>query len=180
MNYCCKNFFKHFFLKKMRLTLFLETPIWRISMASKYKKEKTPESSGLTREPFPNSKKIYVDGKIHNIQVAMREISIEDDEVSGMTVYDTSGPYTDLDIDIDAHKGLKPMRDKWIRGRGDVEQLPNFTSEFTRKNAENSNGIKFVSLRKPLRAIENSNVTQMHYAKKGIIHEREFSRFSIN
>lgn len=140
-------------------------------MASKYKKEKTPESSGLTREPFPNSKKIYVDGKIHNIQVAMREISIEDDDVSGMTVYDTSGPYTDLDIDIDVHKGLKPMRDKWVRGRGDVEQLPNFTSEFTRKNAENSNGIKFVSLRKPLRAIEKSNVTQMHYAKKGIITE---------
>jgi len=155
----------------MRLTLFSGTLSWRISMASNYKKEKTPESSSITREPFPNSKKIYVDGKIHNIHVAMREITIEEDDVSGITVYDTSGPYTDLDIDIDVRKGLKPIRDKWIRGRGDVEQLPNFTSEFSRKNAENSNGIKFVSLRKPLRAIENSNVSQMHYARKGIITE---------
>ena len=89
----------------------------------------------------------------------------------GVTVYDTSGPYTDPEKDIDVHRGLQPIRDSWIRGRGDVEQLPNFTSEFTRKNHESVNGIKFKSQRKPLRALHNSNVSQMHYARKGIVTE---------
>jgi phosphomethylpyrimidine synthase len=140
-------------------------------MASNYKKEKTPQSSIITRQPFPNSKKIYVPGQIHNISVGMREISVEDKDIPGITVYDTSGPYTDMDIKIDVLKGLKPVRERWIRGRGDVEQLPNFTSEFTRKNSESVNGIKFLSQRKPLRALKNSNVSQMHYARKGVITE---------
>ena len=155
----------------MRLTLFSGIPSWRISMASNYKKEKIPQSSIITRQPFPNSKKIYVPGQIHNISVGMREISLEDKSIPGITVYDTSGPYTDLDIKIDVHNGLEPIRDQWIRGREDVEQLLNFTSEFTRKNSESLNGIKFLSQRKPLRALKNSNVSQMHYARKGLITE---------
>ncbi len=155
----------------MRLTLFSGIPSWRISMASNYKKEKIPQSSIITRQPFPNSKKIYVPGQIHNISVGMREISLEDKSIPGMTVYDTSGPYTDLDKKIDVHNGLEPIRDQWIMGREDVEQLLNFTSEFTRKNSESLNGIKFLSQRKPLRALKNSNVSQMHYARKGLITE---------
>ncbi len=155
----------------MRLTLFSGIPSWRISMASNYKKEKIPQSSIITRQPFPNSKKIYVPGQIHNISVGMREISLEDKSIPGITVYDTSGPYTDLDIKIDVHNGLEPIRDQWIMGREDVEQLLNFTSEFTRKNSESLNGIKFLSQRKPLRALKNSNVSQMHYARKGLITE---------
>lgn len=140
-------------------------------MASNYKKEKTPQSSVITRQPFPNSKKIYIPGQIHNISVGMREISLDDQSIPGVTVYDTSGPYTDSDVEIDVHNGLKPLRDQWIRGRGDVELLPNFTSEFTRENSESVNGIKFLSQRKPLRALRNSNVSQMHYARKGVITE---------
>lgn len=85
------------------------------------KKEKTPNQSVISREPFPNSKKIYVSGKIHDITVAMREISLGDthDKFNGttekndpITVYDTSGPYTDPNIDIDVEKGLPQLRKK--------------------------------------------------------------------
>ena len=145
-------------------------------MSSSRKKEKIPTKSVITRDPFPKSKKIYVDGEIHDIKVAMREVGT-DDPVSdapgadkfSMALYDTSGPYTDPDVDIDVHRGLPPLREKWIRERGDVKELPDFSSEFARKRLERANGITFGNIRKPLCASPSRNVTQMHYAKKGII-----------
>lgn len=145
-------------------------------MGSSRKKEKIPAQSVITRDPFPKSRKVFVEGKIHDIKVAMREVETEDtiSENSGaekfrITLYDTSGPYTDPGADIDVRKGLPPLRSTWIKERGDVLELPDFSSEFARKRLERSNGITFGNTRKPLRAAPSRNVTQMHYAKKGII-----------
>lgn len=145
-------------------------------MSSSRKKEKIPTGSVITRDPFPKSKKIYVDGKIHDIKVSMREVETDDflsdapdAERFKITLYDTSGPYTDPEVEIDVHRGLPPLREKWIRERGDVFELPDFSSEFARKRLERANGITFGNIRKPLRASPSRNVTQMHYAKKGII-----------
>ena len=145
-------------------------------MSSSEKKEKIPTESVITRDPFPNSKKIYVDGEIHDIKVAMREVETDDflsdapgAEKFSITLYDTSGPYTDPEADIDVHKGLPPLREKWIREREDILELPDFSSEFARKRLERANGITFGNIRKPLCAAPSRNVTQMHYAKKGII-----------
>ncbi len=142
-------------------------------MSSSRKKEKIPAGSVITREPFPRSKKIYVDGNIHDINVAMREVEtddlLSDADRFRIALYDTSGPYTDPDVDIDVHRGLPPLREKWIKQRGDVEELPDFSSEFARKRLERANGITFGNIRKPLCAASSRNVTQMHYAKKGII-----------
>ncbi len=151
-------------------------------MSSSRKKEKIPTESAITRDSFPNSKKIYVDGKLHDIKVAMREVETDDSlseapdaDKFRITLYDTSGPYTDPDVDIDVHKGLPPLREKWIRERGDVSELSDFSSEFARKRLERANGITFGNIRKPLCAAPSRNVTQMHYAKNGIItHEMEY------
>lgn len=131
---------------------------------------------------YPNSKKIYVKGKIHDIKVGMREISqyptvtIKDgvrNEIpnSPVTVYDTSGPYTDPDIRIDINKGLPRHRDEWVAERNDTVTLENITSEYgkTRLNDHSLDGIRFPVFHKPRRAKEGKIVTQMHYAKKGII-----------
>src|SRR5690554_3817937 len=93
----------------------------------------------ITREPIPGSRKVYVPGVIHpDVRVPMREIEQTPtrsrvpggaDEVNPViTVYDTSGPYTDPDVAIDVRRGLLPLRLKWIRERGDVEELPNLSS----------------------------------------------------
>ncbi len=144
------------------------------------KKDQTPDNQVITREPFPGSKKIYVAGKIHNIQVAMREISLSDtvDKFNGkreknppVTVYDTSGPYTDPAIDIDVRKGIPKLRQEWIVNRNDVEELPEITSAYGKERLQNSNldHLRFEYIKKPLRAKSGHNVTQMHYARKGII-----------
>jgi phosphomethylpyrimidine synthase len=144
------------------------------------KKEKTPQQTMITREPFPSSRKIYVAGTIHNIQVAMREIMLSPTKTSSgsienipLVVYDTSGPYTDPAVSIDLHKGLPPLREPWILNRGDVEQLPQFTSEYARKRLQDDSKeqVRFHQTRKPLKAKAGCNVSQMHYAKKGIITE---------
>ena len=140
---------------------------------------KTPE---ITTEPFVRSRKIYVPGQLHDIQVPMREISLDDSPAaftSGkkgepnapMVVYDTSGPYTDPKVPIDIYKGLPRLREKWILERGDVEQLEGSTSRYTNERNENArfDPIRFPNLPKPYRAKKGQNVTQMHYAKKGII-----------
>ncbi len=145
-------------------------------MGSPRKQEKIPVQSVITRDPFPNSRKIFVDGKIHNIKVAMREIETADTVPGGpetenlrVTAYDTSGPYTDPDADLDVRQGLPRLREPWIKDRGDVWELPDFTSEFARKRLERSNGITFRNVRKPLRAAPGRNVTQMHYARQGVV-----------
>jgi len=145
------------------------------------RKDTAPKQAGITRKPFPNSKKIYVSGKIHpQIKVGMREIALSDttNSLTGkkipnepVTVYDTSGPYTDLDRDINIHEGLERIRESWIKDREDVEQLDAFSSSYCneRLNDKNLDHLRFGHLKKPLRAKKGQNVSQLHYAKKGII-----------
>jgi len=137
------------------------------------------QSHIITREPLPASRKIYVHGTLHNIQVAMREIALDNSPESfsqqgqptntPFTVYDTSGPYTDPQIAIDVHQGLEKLRLPWIMERGDVEQLPVFTSAYTRERMTHLNGLHFKNIALPLRARAGKNVSQMYYAKRGII-----------
>lgn len=144
------------------------------------KKEKIPTEGVISRSPFPKSKKIYVPGKLHDIQVPMREISLADshDKLNGATeqnpsiaVYDTSGPYTDPNVQIDVKKGLPSVRGKWIMDRGDVEELPGISSEYGNQRLADKklDALRFEHLHKPLRAKKGRNVTQLHYARKGII-----------
>ena len=144
-------------------------------------KDTAPQEGKITRNPFPNSKKIYVQGKIHpQIKVAMREIYVSDtiDSVTKknipnepVTVYDTSGPYTDPNKEINVHNGIERIREDWIQARGDVEQLEGFSSKYCNERLNNSSldHMRFSLLKKPIRAKKGKNVTQLHYAKKGII-----------
>ncbi|HSJ66054.1 MAG TPA: phosphomethylpyrimidine synthase ThiC, partial [Anditalea sp.] len=145
------------------------------------KSDKVPGQETITRNPFPNSKKIYIPGKIHDIKVAMREIAQEDTQFRftdkpaeknpAITVYDSSGPYTDQSISIDLKKGLPRLREKWILDRGDVEYLEDVSSEYGKRRANYDflKPLRFEHIRKPLKAKPNANVTQLHYARKGII-----------
>lgn len=142
--------------------------------------DRIPNQNVISREPFPASKKIYVKGEIHDIEVAMREISLEDTthKLTGeiepndpVVVYDTSGAYTDPNVAIDVKKGLKRLRDKWITDREDVEQLDKISSDYGQVRANNPllDELRFEHIAKPYRAKKGHNVTQMHYARKGII-----------
>ncbi|WP_103069332.1 phosphomethylpyrimidine synthase ThiC [Aquimarina sediminis] len=145
------------------------------------KKDTAPQGNVISTKPFPSSKKIYVSGKIHpQIKVAMREISLDDttDSFTGkkipnqsVTVYDTSGPYTDPEKEINVHDGIEPIREQWILDRGDVEELDNFSSKYCneRLNDSSLDHLRFNHLRKPKRAKKGANVSQMYYAKQGII-----------
>ena len=154
------------------------------------KKDQTSKQQTISRAPFPNSEKIYVSGKIHpDIKVPMRKISLSDtvDKFNGkvekndpVLVYDTSGPYTDPSVEMDLRKGLRPIRNSWIAGREDVEQLTGLSSAYgrERENNEKLDELRFKRNRKPLKAKSEKNVTQMHYARKGII-TREMEYIAI-
>ncbi|QUF66349.1 phosphomethylpyrimidine synthase ThiC [Bacillus atrophaeus] len=127
---------------------------------------------------FSGSKKVYVEGSSPDIQVPMREIGLSpttgsfgEEENTPVRVYDSSGPYTDPNQQINIHDGLQPLRHKWISGRGDVEEYegraikPEDNGYKKANQNESYPGLK----RNPLRAKTGKNVTQMHYAKKGII-----------
>ena len=144
------------------------------------KKDNAPKEDVISRVPFPSSKKVFVRGELYDLKVAMREVSLEDttDTFNGKTttnapvkIYDTSGPYTDPTADIDIKKGLPALRDEWIRNRGDVEELNNQTSEYGRERFEDTSldHLRFEHIKKPLRAKKGKNVSQLHYARKGII-----------
>jgi len=129
-------------------------------------------------QPFPRSQKIYVQGSRPDIRVPMREISLDvtptdfGGEINApVTVYDTSGPYTDPNVTIDVRKGLADVRSAWIEDRGDTEKLPGLSSEFgqRRLNDAELSAMRFAHVRNPRRAKAGHNVSQMHYAKKGII-----------
>ncbi len=130
------------------------------------------------RRPFPGSRKIYVTGSRPDLRVPMREIQLSDtltrkgrESNPPITVYDTSGPYTDPEADIDLRRGLPPVRSAWIEERGDTECLPDFSSDYARRrNADPAlAAVRFPHLRRPRRARPGANVTQMHYARRGII-----------
>ncbi len=128
--------------------------------------------------PFPNSRKIYVEGAQDGVRVPMREISQDvthgfdgDEENPPIYVYDTSGPYTDPEAKIDLLKGLPPLRDAWIEARNDTQMLSGPSSEFGHKRQTDPElaHLRFEHIRTPRRAKPGANVTQMHYARQGII-----------
>ncbi len=137
----------------------------------------------VSDQSFPNSKKVYVQGTIHDIQVGMREITLSDTLIGGdkdnakyeknhpLCVYDTSGFYTDENVDIDVHKGIPRLRDSWISARNDVEFLQSNSSVYAQQRLadEGIDHIRFEHLPKMRIAKQGKNVTQMHYAKQGII-----------
>ena len=129
-------------------------------------------------KPFAKSRKIYVEGSRPDIRVPFREISLSDtpsafgaDKNPPVVVYDTSGPYTDPDVSIDIRNGLPALRAGWIMERGDVEQLDGPTSAFGHQRLVDPelSEMRFNLHRKPLRAKAGMNVSQMHYARKGMI-----------
>ena len=128
--------------------------------------------------PFPQSHKVYITGSRPDIRVPMRQISLSDTPVNlgaeknpPVYVYDTSGPYTDPHADIDLRAGLPALRVNWIEERGDSEALTNLTSEFGRRRAHDPKlgHLRFEHIRQPRRAKAGANVSQMHYARRGII-----------
>jgi len=127
---------------------------------------------------FSNSKKVYIEGSSPDIQVPFREISLSDtpsqfgsEKNTPVMVYDTSGPYTDPTISIDIREGLPALRTQWIERRGDTEVLPGPSSLFgnERKSNPELKKMRFNLTRNPRKAKIGCNVSQMHYAKKGII-----------
>ena len=129
-------------------------------------------------KPLPNSRKIYVQGSRPDIQVPMREIRQSDTTTSmggeknpPIWVYDTSGPYTDPAVKIDIRSGLPALREKWIAGRNDTEILAGHNSAYSQARLQDPKlaDMRFNLQRQPRRAMTGLNVTQMHYARRGII-----------
>jgi len=129
-------------------------------------------------QPFTNSRKIYIEGSRPDIRVPFREISLSDtpsafgvEKNPPVIVYDTSGPYTDPEVSVDIRNGLPALRAGWIAERGDTEQLNGPSSRYglERLNDPKLADMRFNLHRKPLRAKAGRNVSQMHYARQGII-----------
>ncbi|MDR1459620.1 MAG: phosphomethylpyrimidine synthase ThiC [Bacteroidales bacterium] len=138
--------------------------------------------SKITRTPFPNSEKIYVEGKLFDIRVPMRKIKLSPTvtEQNGekiyrdngsVTVYDASGPFSDPKQDIDLQKGLPRIREKWIEQRNDAELLREFSSHYSKIRLQNKDldCLRFEYKHFPCRAKKGRKLTQMYYAKEGII-----------
>ncbi|MFY8300702.1 phosphomethylpyrimidine synthase ThiC [Pseudoalteromonas sp. SS15] len=137
----------------------------------------------LTGQPFPNSQKVYVEGEQAGVRVGMREITLSDSFIGGteenpvfeknepVRVYDTSGPYTEPGFELNVRKGLPKYREQWILDRDDTEELESVTSQFSQQRMadEGLDHIRFEHLPKIRRAKKGKNVTQMHYARQGII-----------
>ncbi len=131
----------------------------------------------LTR-PFPGSRKVYVPGSRADLRVPMRQISQAATPTAQggehnppLFVYDTSGPYTDPALSIDLRAGLPPVRAAWIADRNDTIELPGITSHYGRERLADAtlDTLRFPSLRAPRRAKDGANVSQMHYARRGIV-----------
>jgi len=129
-------------------------------------------------QPLPNSRKVYVAGSRADVRVPMREVSQADTPASfgaeknpPIFVYDTSGPYTDPQAKIDIRQGLPPLRSKWIFERGDTEELPGPSSSYGRDRLSDPKllPMRFDLKRRPRRARSGMNVTQMHYARRGMV-----------
>lgn len=135
----------------------------------------TAKHSEITRNPFPASKKVYINGEVHkDIRVPMREVVLTNGET--LTVYDTSGPYTDPNAEIDLTEGLTPIRQAWIAARGDVEEYQGRQTQAVDNGYKRDTDVPAELLaaeqglkRTPLRAKAGKNVTQMHYARQGIV-----------
>jgi phosphomethylpyrimidine synthase len=143
------------------------------------KQEKMPSQQSVSTGAISGSKKVYVQGNLHNISVAMREIALAPTKLSNgntehnapVTVYDASGAYTDDTISIDIKKGLPRLREQWILDRGDVEPLEYVSSDYGRERLEDESlaPLRFEHIAKPYKAKKGANVSQLHYARKGIV-----------
>ena len=129
-------------------------------------------------KPLPNSRKVYIPGSSADIQVPMREITQSDTPASmgaeknpPIFVYDTSGPYTDPAVKIDIRSGLAPLRQKWVEARGDTVALDGPSSRYGQERLADPElaSLRFNLERKPRIAKPGMNVTQMHYARKGMV-----------
>ncbi len=139
----------------------------------------TAKVDAASIRPYPNSRKIYVQGSRADIRVPMREICLTDTQTGSgteqnpaLTIYDTSGPYTDPEVAIDIRKGLPDVRSAWIEERGDTERLTELSSEYGRARARDPqlDVLRFPHYNHtPRRARPGCSVTQMHYARRGII-----------
>jgi phosphomethylpyrimidine synthase len=130
------------------------------------------------RNPFPGSRKVYVTGSRPDLRVPMREVTLSDtpagfgaEKNPSVTLYDSSGPYTDPQTEIDLRAGLPGVRDAWIAERGDSEVLDGPSSEYMRRQQSDPRTahLRFEHRRPPRRALPGRNVTQMHYARHGIV-----------
>jgi phosphomethylpyrimidine synthase len=138
---------------------------------------------GITVGPLPGSRKAYLPGQRHaGLRVPYREIALHPTRQgrapnaeltpnAPLAVYDSSGPYTDAEARIDLSAGLSPIRHEWINARGDVERLARISSAYGRQREEDERlkALRFPARQAPLRARSGGNVTQLHYAKKGIV-----------
>ncbi len=140
--------------------------------------EKISSLDTSTKQHFPNSRKIYVQGSRSDIQVPMREISLATTETGSgieenapIRVYDSSGIYSDKEAAVNLRAGLPPVRENWINERNDTEELDSVSSTYgrARQSDLNTAHLRFEHLKKPLRAKFGCNVTQLHYARQGII-----------
>jgi len=154
-------------------------------MSATAKQQRIEETAlrNISRGPLPASRKVFVPGTLHSfIRVPMREISQTSTRLGPaadartvpnppLVVYDSSGPYTDLDQSIDLRRGLDPIRSEWIRAREDVQELSQVSSEYGRQRLHDSrlDDIRFAARRKPIVARSGMAVTQLHYARRGIV-----------
>ena len=138
------------------------------------------DKSKITTTPFPGSHKIYnLSERFENVKVPFRRIELSktkhtdgrETENDAVVLYDTTGPYTDPQYQCDLDKGLKPVRKKWILRRDDTEELKEFSSSYSRDRHENVKEGAFPNLPLPRKAKAGKNVSQMYYAKQGIITE---------
>ena len=139
---------------------------------------RTAQVSEAVTRPFPRSRKIFAQGSREDLRVPMREVAQQPTHLSGgveenppITVYDTSGPYTDPEASIDLLGGLPDLRGAWIDERGDTGRLDGPTSEYGRSRATDPalQSLRFEHIRAPRRALPGRNVSQMHYARRGIV-----------
>ncbi|MFN7387201.1 MAG: phosphomethylpyrimidine synthase ThiC, partial [Lysobacteraceae bacterium] len=140
--------------------------------------DKTRQLSEEVTRPIPGSTKIYLEGSRPDLRVPMREIALSPtprtvgvEKNAPLAVYDTSGPYTDPNANIDLARGLAALRARWIEERGDTEVLGGLTSAFGRAREHDAklDALRFPNRALPRRAKGGANVTQMHYARRGII-----------
>jgi len=140
--------------------------------------KKTAAMQEAAIQPFPNSEKVYVEGELPGVRVPMRRVRLADTAASfgveknpDVYIYDTSGPYTDPAVTIDLRRGLPDVREAWIEAREDTERLPGPTSQYglQRQADPQLASLRFEHLRQPRRAKAGANVSQMHYARQGII-----------
>lgn len=140
------------------------------------------EINNINIQTYPNSDKVYIEGKLHPIKVAMRRINLTPtvtiengekfiSENAPVYVYDTSGVYTDKEIDININNGIPRIREQWLSSRSDLEQLSQISSEYgrIRENDLSLETIRFSKCHKPLKAKSGKNITQMALARQGII-----------